>query len=158
MNYDPNTTHWLPGSIVLHDADAKEPRMVMKVIGYDRQGLCMTRYITGGRKRTRHIYHNELKYLHDVECFGFRQGWADWCVDLWLKIQDNYELVRWWNRRHAPGTEVIAEDPAIRIETRTLDRAYLDRAGQALVALQGSGLWLLQFVKFSAEGSVRKQA
>jgi len=32
MNYEPNTTVWKVGDIVIHDADAKRMNMLMKVI------------------------------------------------------------------------------------------------------------------------------
>lgn len=69
MNYEANTTKWKKGDIVIHDADAKEERMLMVVIGYTRDGLVKTEYID----RIWHYknrYHNELKYLLDPARFG----------------------------------------------------------------------------------------
>lgn len=69
MLYAPNTTHWGIGDIVIHDADAKEGYMLMRVIGYTKEGLVKTRYVYGewfGKsKRKPETYLNDLKYLHD---------------------------------------------------------------------------------------------
>ena len=70
MNYEPNTTHWKRGDIVIHDADSKTPNMLMKVIGYTRDGLVKTQYVNPQYKRT--IYTNELPYLHDPARFGLK--------------------------------------------------------------------------------------
>jgi hypothetical protein len=71
MNYDANATHWQIGDLVIHDCDAKEPRMLMVVIGYTPDGLCKTRYAAPWMPRThRTIYRNEPKYLHDPRRFG----------------------------------------------------------------------------------------
>ncbi len=75
MNYEPNATHWQPGDLVVHDADAKEPRMLMKVIGYRKDGLCRTEYIDADvkqkwkRARSGALV-NELRALHDPRRFG----------------------------------------------------------------------------------------
>lgn len=72
MNYEPNTHTWEIGDLVLHDADRKHTDMLMKVIGYTRDGLCRTKYINPfplehGFKR---VYKNEIKCLHDPKRFG----------------------------------------------------------------------------------------
>lgn len=144
MNYEPNKTHWNVGDIVLHDADEKSPRMVMRVIGYNRQGLCLTRYILGGRKRTQKIYANELRFLHNPEKFGIRQAWGRDPGFSWESAYGEWGRVRWWNHRHKPGTAVITlgKDRGI-----TVGRAYLDDSGQASVYLVDGGRWLLKFVQ-----------
>mgnify|MGYP001597968412 CR=1 FL=1 len=38
MNYDANTTQWKPGDLVLHDCDAKNATMLMRVVGYLSNG------------------------------------------------------------------------------------------------------------------------
>lgn len=63
MNYEPNTKRWGEGSLVLHDADVKEAKMLMRVIGYTREGLCAVEYIEPSQPRT--VYENDIKYLHD---------------------------------------------------------------------------------------------
>lgn len=67
MNYEPNTTHWLKGALVIHDADAKRLDMLMLVIGRTRDGLVKSRYLDS--KRPRKVYVNELRYLHDPARF-----------------------------------------------------------------------------------------
>lgn len=73
LNYEPNTIRWMPGDLVLHDADKKSREMLMEVIGYDaKTGECKTRYVTpeafGWPKRR--VYRNSLKVLHDPGRFG----------------------------------------------------------------------------------------
>lgn len=72
MIYEPNTTPWKVGDIVIHDADTKKWYMLMRVIGYDaKDGTCITRYVyynyfPGMGKD----YRNDIKYLHDPKQFG----------------------------------------------------------------------------------------
>lgn len=73
MNDTPNTTHWQKGDLVIHDADAKTDKMLMRVIGYTRDGLCKTQYVDRQHRRT--IYTNELKYLHDPNRPDIRARW-----------------------------------------------------------------------------------
>ena len=63
MNYAPNTHQWERGDLVLHDADAKAAKMLMRVKGYTKNGLCKVEYIEPDR--TREVYKNDIKYLHD---------------------------------------------------------------------------------------------
>ena len=80
MNYEPNTTTWKAGDLVIHDADAKKAYMLMRVVGYTRQGLVKTRYIDPNMtdhdnyKSTKEIWTNEPKYLHDPAGFGIEVG------------------------------------------------------------------------------------
>ncbi len=73
MNYPANTRHWQIGDLVIHDADAKQVEMLMRVAGYCRRtGMCRTKYVQPGyydcmRKAA---MLNELKYLHDPALFG----------------------------------------------------------------------------------------
>jgi hypothetical protein len=75
-NYEANTIQWKRGDQVLHDADAKETRMLMVVIGYTRDGLCKTQYADG--RHHRRIYTNVIADLHDPARFRIevkkRQG------------------------------------------------------------------------------------
>lgn len=72
MNYTPNTRRWQVGDIVIHDADAKNAKMLMRVIGYDAvTGECITaylypKYILGMDKPCT----NDIRYLHDPAKFG----------------------------------------------------------------------------------------
>lgn len=75
MNYEPNTTRWQPGALVIHDADAKRREMLMVVTGYNRKtGLCITRYLYPGSFRPhfpqKKTYQNEISALHDPARFG----------------------------------------------------------------------------------------
>lgn len=62
MIYDANTIRWPVGALVIHDADAKRPDMLMRVIGYTADGLCRTQYIDRGNGKT--VWENDIKYLH----------------------------------------------------------------------------------------------
>jgi hypothetical protein len=73
--YEPNTTRWAKGDIVIHDADAKKPFMLMIVLGYDRKTKeCITRYLYPSRQRYGvpdwKRYRNDIKYLHDPARFA----------------------------------------------------------------------------------------
>ena len=76
MNYTPNTTKWIPGDLVLHDADAKSPEMLMRVLGYAGDGRCVTVYanknkINGDHHRRKPArWKNPISHLHDPERFG----------------------------------------------------------------------------------------
>lgn len=70
MNYAPNTRHWNPGDVVIHDADAKDISCLMFVESYTRKGEAVTRYIYPhspalAKKR----YTNPVAYLHDPALF-----------------------------------------------------------------------------------------
>jgi len=44
--------------------------MVMVVIGYDRKGLCKTRYISD--EKNKKVWENDIMYLHPLSQFGIR--------------------------------------------------------------------------------------
>lgn len=75
MNYQANTIHWRPGDLVLHDADAKTPEMLMVVLGYDRvTGECRTKYVKPDAMYEgcpgKRVYRNWIESLHDPGRFG----------------------------------------------------------------------------------------
>lgn len=76
MNYEPNTTHWKPGDLVIHDADAKSANYLMRVIGYTKHGLVKSRYLDSqvDRRVCRSFkvkaMENDPRYLHDPARFG----------------------------------------------------------------------------------------
>lgn len=73
MIYEPNTTYWKPGDLVIHDADAKQFKMVMEVIGYNNStGFCITRYLAKPYSGMEGIFENEIKYLHDPTRFNIQ--------------------------------------------------------------------------------------
>lgn len=77
MNYEPNTKEWQVGDLVIHDADAKDHKMLMvvtrikKPTGYEfrecRGLLYCTKYLNDSRK---HQYENILSELHDPARFN----------------------------------------------------------------------------------------
>jgi hypothetical protein len=71
MNYYPNTTHWEIGNIVIHDADAKRADMLMKVIGFSRDGMVKLCYVKNTPfHNNKTIYLNRMCVLHDPKRFG----------------------------------------------------------------------------------------
>ena len=69
MNYAENETDWKIEDIVIHDADAKTPRMLMRVIGFNEKlGLIRTTYVDKNVDGA--IFENEKRYLHDPRKFG----------------------------------------------------------------------------------------
>lgn len=141
MNYEPNEQHWRKGDIVLHDADAKEPKMLMRVIGYTRDGLCKTQYVDQSiRHRRREVFENDLKYLHDAAGWGLCEQ----------SRQDEWERVRLWNYNYAIGTRVrIVEDITGKvIETVTRTDAQYVKGVYAWIWLEGVvGAWVLSHVE-----------
>lgn len=80
MNYEANKTQWKVGDLVLHDADAKRPEMLMKVVGYARDGRCKTRYAEANQmngdalrlklRQEAELWENGISVLHDPARFG----------------------------------------------------------------------------------------
>lgn len=75
MNYEPNTTRWNRGDLVIHDYDQKHPLMLMLVIGYTNQGTVQTRYLSpntpsGHRRDCSRIVVSDPEMLHDPKRFG----------------------------------------------------------------------------------------
>lgn len=84
MNHKPNEIEWNEGDLVIHDADAKRPHMIMKVIRkYDTpEGkMYATKYLDGGV--TKKTYDNDGKYLHGLERFNITppSDYCDWKHD-----------------------------------------------------------------------------
>lgn len=69
MNDAENTTHHEIGTLVIHDADAKCPAMLMEVVGYARNGHCRTRYVRP-MPGWRGTFLNHVSFLHDPARFG----------------------------------------------------------------------------------------
>ncbi len=72
MIYEPNTTKWTVGALVIHDCDAKRVDMLTRVIGYDRvSGECKTCYV---------YQMDDEVWLNDVSPINFPVirtiGWA----------------------------------------------------------------------------------
>jgi hypothetical protein len=145
MNYEPNTTHWLKGDFVLHDMDAKEPKMLMRVIGYTRDGLCKTQYVNTNLRRT--IWKSELKYLHEPERFGIRSDWGQSAQEYLMIKQENFARVRLFNQLFAPGTWVYTTSADGGFYAQTRNKAYIDTGCCDWVWLEGRGNWNLKFVQ-----------
>lgn len=68
MNYPPNIVQWKKGDLVIHDADAKRSDMLMKVIGFTKDGLVKTQYVDRIKHR-RFVWKNPMAVLHDPRRF-----------------------------------------------------------------------------------------
>lgn len=100
-NYTPNTRHWAPGDLVIHDVDPKRKSMLMVVCGYTQYGKVRTRYVyetadwwikTRGEpeiRKANEFYENEIGLLHAPSLFdeytmdvphGFSRTF-DWLTD-----------------------------------------------------------------------------
>lgn len=134
MNYDPNTTQWHKHDLVLHDADAKEPRMLMKVIGYTRDGLCKTQYITPDHRRT--VYKNRIAVLHEpTQWLGKFDHLHNLSADTVQHWHDAFVLVRRWNLYHEPGQMVVTTSGDGGFYTQTQGKAIIEN-GQAHIYLK----------------------
>lgn len=140
MNYEPNTIRWGKGDFVLHDADAKEPKMLMRVTGCDDDGCVRTRYVYPREGRNmRQVYRNDTKYLHDPK---------QWGVDEHTK-QSDVDTIRIWNGHYKVGTRVSVKldfkpEP---FETTTRTPAQSIKCQGAWIWLEGVvGAYLLSFV------------
>ena len=67
--YPPNTKDWKTGDIVIHDADAKEKRMLMRVIGITATGQVLTKYINEDTGKVEKVWMNDKVFLHDPSLF-----------------------------------------------------------------------------------------
>lgn len=144
MNYEPNTIQWPRGSIVIHDADAKEPKMLMRIIGYTRSGLAKCQYIDKRKKRT--IYPNPIAVLHDPTQFKFypRTWYGDQShIEL---CQHEFEQVCIWNSRYKVGQRVrtTSADGGFEAVTTTEAEFFAD---YGRVRLGTHGYWALKFVE-----------
>ena len=80
MNYQPNTTTWHQGAIVLHDADRKDIRHLMEVVyAKPEHDLYVTRYVfrqctenssSGAKGFHQEMFTNDGKFLLDPRWFG----------------------------------------------------------------------------------------
>ena len=71
MNDPANTRQWQVGDYVIHDGDAKHgERMLMRVVGYNREGECLTRYVHRAAHPRRALWANTIAWLHDPAPYG----------------------------------------------------------------------------------------
>lgn len=144
MPYEPNLTHWPRGSYVLHSGDAKQPRSLMKIIGYTRDGLAKCKYVS--KRKPRQIYINEIQHLHDPNQFGVNERFGDYSQEALERTQDEWERVQMWNVMYKPGQLVLTTSADGGFKAKTIKRAYLDKGGCAWVWLEPGGMWSLQHV------------
>lgn len=145
MIHEPNTTVWNKGDIVIHDCDSKEPKMLQRVVGYVGGGLIKTQYVD--KSRSRKIWVNELKYFHNPEQFNLQPEWGHYKQSLFNKVQCSWENVRIWNRNYQSGQLIKTTSADGGFTAHTRGQAYLDKAGQAFIWLEGHGNWSLDFVE-----------
>ena len=72
MNYEENERYWMPGAIVIHDGDAKNERMLMRVLASTTNSIGFTMIKTEylDKSVSKISFWNEKKYLHDPKRFG----------------------------------------------------------------------------------------
>lgn len=72
LPYVPNSKHWQRGNIVIHESDAKEPYMLMVVLGYeeldDGKVVYLTQYLNPLHSGAE-IWRNSIRNLHDPARF-----------------------------------------------------------------------------------------
>lgn len=144
MLYEPNTTQWGRGDIVIHWCDAKEPKMLMQVTGFTRDGLVKTQYLDKRLKRT--VYTNPMTSLLDPTLFNLIG--RDWSQAYLESYQADFESVRLWNHVHSePGVWVkkLSADGQDVPVTRTTSKAFM-QGHEARIWLEHGGMWSLRFV------------
>lgn len=155
MIYEANAIKWRKGDLVLEDCDAKEPKMLMRVIGYTKKGLCKTQYIFKDRKRR--IMKIPVEYLHDPEQWLHgAQGWQNHTQKALKTYQLEFERVRRWNRTYQVGQSVMTTSTDGGFITTTATNAVFEH-GYAGIWLKKTpdnygGWWYLEFVKPQNQG------
>lgn len=156
MNHKPNTVKWSRGAIVIHDADAKEPKMLMKVVGYTRDGLVKTQYVD--RRHKRKIWKNPMEALHDPARFGINNYWGNYAQEHIETVQREWERVRRWNLYYPPGTLVRTTSADGGFEAVTRGKALMDAGGSAMIYLKPGMAWALEFVELVKENDAEARA
>jgi hypothetical protein len=160
MNYNPNTTQWRVGDIVIHDADAKEPRMLMRIVDFDfsvdQQGLAQCQYVD--LRHDREIYPNQIASLHDPARFGIYKEWAESAQWLFEDIQAEWDWCRRWNYYKAIGVKVRTTSADGGFEAYTSSKAAVWNTGTAMIRLEPGGYWALKFVEVIADVEISAPA
>lgn len=146
MLYEPNKEHWRRGDVVIHWCDAKEPRMLMKIIGFTRDGLVKTQYLFRTHKRT--IYINSMEKLLDPLDFNLSVRVGEWDQKPLQDYQHEFEQVRFWNHVHPEigvWVKKISADGQDVPVTQTKSKAFM-QGHQARISLVHGGIWALRFV------------
>lgn len=145
MIYEPNTVDWQPGDIVIHDSDAKEPKMLMRVIAVtvDKMGIEMidTEYIRDTNKRCSNL----KEYLHDPDRFGINYEQAT--PEAIALAQQDWEKAHYWNWRHKQGAAVRKPVGDGSFDVSIATKAYTDEFGRARVHLVNGKSWRLDEVE-----------
>lgn len=149
IRYADNTHRWMKGDIVIHRVDDKEPKNLMKVIGYTRDGQCKTQYCDPHR-RNRFVT-NDLKYLLEPESFGLHAHWGLYAYPLLEQVQGEWERVRKWNRKHRVGITVYTTSADGDFETTTRSSAKMTLDGSAQILLDHGGWWSLRHLEVARE-------
>lgn len=152
MNNEPNKIPWEKGSIVIHDADLKQPRGLMRITGYTSNGLAKCRYIS--KKMPKTVYRNLQMNLLDPAQFGLNARWGELSEEKLEEVQTQWEKAQMWNVLNQVGQLVlvvdikkitIAEmmsdisiDESNSFRAVTISRAYMNKAGKALVDIEDS--------------------
>jgi len=150
MNYPANTTHWRIGDVVIHDCDAKEPWMLMRVTGYQRDGLARCQYIHASHNLKK-IWPNPISDLHDPARFLMTAEWGNWGQTRLSQIQREWEWARRWNTHRPLGTRVRTTSADGGFEAVTIEAARVWATGTAMIRLSVRGYWALQFVEVVPE-------
>lgn len=129
--YPANTVRWRKGEIVIHDSDAKEPKMLMVVIGYSRDGLCKTQYVSREHKRT--VWKNEIAFLHEPSQFGINPDWGHQSIV--NEVQRNWARVKNWNLKFPENHPVlfVMNDE----KTQACGKAYITQEGRGYLPIVG---------------------
>jgi hypothetical protein len=145
LNYEANTKRWKTGDIVIHDADSKEPKMLMVVLGYSRDGQVRTKYVSKARKQR--VMKNYLDCLHEPERFGIQSAWGKRKEDGLNLIQGEWEYARRFNLRYPVGTLVNNVFTFTEMPIKTTGQAYLNEKGEAVIELGDCGVQCLYDVE-----------
>ena len=157
MNHEPNTEQWRWDDLVIHDADAKHPKMLMKVIGFTRDGLVKTQYLdprgigTGGR--TRKVWKNDFKFLHNPNRFGIPTKGISPFIDR-TRFEDfcnEWDMMQRWNKKYQIGQRVRTTSGDGGFETVTGGTAQMWGATARVWLVHTEnhrgGNWWLKFVE-----------
>jgi hypothetical protein len=153
FGYPDNKRQWRNGDVVIHAADAKEPKMLMRVDGFTRdEGLAKCRYVRRGPHSK--VYPNAMIHLLDPADFGLCANWGRFNSHSLEVVQSNFELCRIWNRAYTVGQRVLAIAEDGNFDAVTTGKASLRRDGTVYVTLKPGGRWSLRFVQAITEGEV----
>lgn len=147
MSKPDNTRQWHKGDYVLHYADAKHPKMLMRVVGFKRDDKTLAKCQYVSKKRNmRGFLWNDVKNLHDPEKWGINPAWGKSEPAYFEQICEDWECVRLWNFYRKPGQRVVTSSADGGFITKTTGLAKIGKDGNALIPLERGGWWALEFV------------